>query len=61
MIGICYYFKDRHRFGTYGDPTTYSVSSSSPSAFSQSSKDFLEMRIILPMRIVLNNLPPFPN
>ena len=31
----------------------YSVSS--PSIFSQSSKDFLKMRIMLPMRIVLNN------
>ena len=54
-VGICYYFKDRHRFQTYGDPTTYSISSSRPSLFSQSSKDFLEMRIMLPMRIVLNN------
>ena len=43
-----------HRLAAYGTPTTYSVSSSSPSIFCQSSKDFLEMRIMLPMRIVLN-------
>ncbi len=46
---------DRRRLLTCGGLNFYSISSPSPSIFSQSSKDFLEMRIMLPMRIVLNN------
>ena len=45
----------RHRLNAYNASSPYSVSSSSTSAFSQSSKDFLEIRTMLPIRIVFNN------